>query len=525
MQLQTNDPYDEFHYPNYSYPQSHPDRLGSLATLFGMSPAPVEHCRLLELACGDGANLLPLAQGLPGSEFVGIDRAAQPIVHGEQMINALGLKNIQLQQRDILELAPDVGKFDYIIAHGLYSWVPAQVQEHILEICRASLNPQGVVYISYNVYPGCHLREITRGMMLYHTRELQDARDRVAQSRALIRWLAEAQTQTNAYSLFLQQVNEAFAKKNDGAIFHDDLAEVNSPLYFYQFISKAAEHGLQFLSEAEYFYTPEHIFRPEVSRELQRMEEDDIIGKEQYVDFLEARSFRQTLLCHHEIKLDRHLKTETVHQFYIRADIRSVSAQVDLESEAIEEFRGPKDCAISTSFPLAKAAMTHLGSIYPHSIRFDDLVTRAYQRLSVTPQGDVGTSQYSEEANALGDVILKAYGAGVVELHLHEPSFTVTPGERPIASPLARLQAQEGAMVSSLLYHSVKFEDTLGRKLLTLLDGTRNRQQLLQELIELVDAASTEPAVGSVDERMRETLAGQLDEKLKELGRLGFMIA
>jgi tRNA G46 methylase TrmB len=74
MADQTLTAYDEVLYPSYTHNQTHPDRLATIATLFGLTPAPVERCRVLELGCGNGSNLVPMAYGLPGSEFVGIDR-------------------------------------------------------------------------------------------------------------------------------------------------------------------------------------------------------------------------------------------------------------------------------------------------------------------------------------------------------------------------------------------------------------------------------------------------------------------
>src|SRR5215210_2096307 len=105
--------YDEVLYSSYAFSQTHPDRLATLATLFGMNPTPVTQCRVLELGCGDGSNLIPMAYGLPGSEFVGIDLAARPIANGQEMIETLGLKNITLRALDVMQIAPDFGQFDY----------------------------------------------------------------------------------------------------------------------------------------------------------------------------------------------------------------------------------------------------------------------------------------------------------------------------------------------------------------------------------------------------------------------------
>ncbi|RPI58997.1 MAG: class I SAM-dependent methyltransferase, partial [Chloroflexi bacterium] len=136
--------YDRLPYPSLSYPQTHPDRLATLATLLGMSPAPVERCRVLEMGCAGGGNLLPMADGLPGSEFVGIDASAVQIAAGQGAVAALGLANLSLRHLDILDVDESLGRFDYILVHGVYSWVPPEVQNKILTVCKENLAPQGV---------------------------------------------------------------------------------------------------------------------------------------------------------------------------------------------------------------------------------------------------------------------------------------------------------------------------------------------------------------------------------------------
>ena len=99
--------------------------LATLGALFGMNPARLESCRVLELGCGEGANLIPVAFQWPESEFVGIDLSAEAIRYGNDFIGRLGLRNITLRCLDIMEIDREFGSFDYIIVHGVYSWVPA----------------------------------------------------------------------------------------------------------------------------------------------------------------------------------------------------------------------------------------------------------------------------------------------------------------------------------------------------------------------------------------------------------------
>ena len=208
--------YDVIAYPSYTHAQTHPDRLAVTGALFGLKPTAVTRCRVLELGCGNGSNLVPVAFGLPESEFVGIDLAAKPIDQGQQMIAALGLKNVRLLQGSVTEFDDRRGKFDYIIAHGLFSWVPADVRDHIFKLCRQCLSPQGIAFISYNALPGAHLRTMIREMMLFHVRDLPDPAEQVRQAQALAQFLAAAQDTTDEYRLWMKAELETIRKHETG---------------------------------------------------------------------------------------------------------------------------------------------------------------------------------------------------------------------------------------------------------------------------------------------------------------------
>src|SRR5271154_2219077 len=185
--------YDEVLYPATTFPQTHPNRLATAALLRGMQPAPIDGCRVLELGCGVGTNLIGMAFQLPTSEFIGLDLARRPIASGQSFIEEFGLANIALHSIDVREASSEqFGMFDFIIAHGLYSWVPQPVRERILAVCREMLRPQGVAYISYNAYPGNHLRDLVRGMMRFHTAGFEDPIAMVGQARGLLKFLAES---------------------------------------------------------------------------------------------------------------------------------------------------------------------------------------------------------------------------------------------------------------------------------------------------------------------------------------------
>lgn len=158
--------YDAVEYPHAPITTADPDRIAVMGALFGMQPVAPSRCRVLELGCGSGGNLIPLADRHPDSTFFGVDLSPAAIAQGQRRIDALGLTNLRLEQMDVMDFPPAAGEFDFIVAHGLLSWVPPPVRDRVLAIAGRHLAPQGIAYVSYNAYPGCHLRAMWRDMML-----------------------------------------------------------------------------------------------------------------------------------------------------------------------------------------------------------------------------------------------------------------------------------------------------------------------------------------------------------------------
>ena len=150
--------YDAVPYESLSFAQSHPARMSGMAKLFGLAAPPLATARVLELGCTYGGNLLPLAMRYPGAQFVGVDFSQVQIERANKSRDELGLRNVTFRQADIRDIAKESGQFDYIVAHGVYSWVPSDVQEALLELMGRHLAPEGVGYVSYNVYPGWKMR-------------------------------------------------------------------------------------------------------------------------------------------------------------------------------------------------------------------------------------------------------------------------------------------------------------------------------------------------------------------------------
>jgi methyltransferase-like protein/SAM-dependent methyltransferase len=475
--------YDLVPYESVAFPQSHPDRIATVATLFGLTVPSVKSARVLELGCASGGNLIPAAYTLPDASFVGLDLSQRQIEQGQALLKELNLKNIKLINEDLMDVTKDFGQFDYIIAHGLFSWVPDTAQEQIFKICSENLSQQGVAYISYNTYPGWHFRGMIRDMMLYHAGALEDPSLRASQARALLDFLSQSvPTQDNAYGLMLRNELELISRQRDSYLLHDHMEEANQPAYFHEFMARAQQHGLQYLGESEFSSMLTSNLPKEVGETVRRIS-TEIVRTEQYMDFVRNRSFRQTLLCKQNLLINRSLDYQSVLPFLISSPATAQNPNLNILSDQPETFSLPSGIAITTPQPLTKAALQYLSEIWPQSVSFEELLGNAVSRLSPLAIQDRQTVDARKQL--LGGDLLTAYASNAVVFRMERAPFETQISDRPKVSELARLQARSLDFVTNQLHESVPI-DAFSKHLLQILNGRRDSQALLDELQTIV---------------------------------------
>jgi SAM-dependent methyltransferase len=519
----SGDAYDRLAYPGYAYPATHPARLETVARLFGLRPTPAARSRVLELGCGDGGNLLSLAQALPGASFVGVDAAASAVERGNELARAAGLHNVELRCIDI-EALPESGEldgpFDYILSHGVYSWIPPRVRVALLASVRRHLESMGVAYVSYNAYPGSYLRDMARDILGYHVRDIDDPERKLAAAQELMQTIVAIE-EPSPYAQVLRQHMERMLRYSSALLFHDDLAEISTPFYFHEFMEHAAHHRLAFLSEADLFESQMRDVPDSAGRLVADLPED-VVVREQYLDFFKNRMFRQTLLCHEQAPVSRALDEGEIERFWISSTARSQGGEPDLEEKEgrssgetapvrrdaapgaepdAETFATPEGFSMTTTEPLVIAAMHTLADAWPQSVDFPTLLATA--SVAAGPE-----APRELVAARLCSVLLQAYLGRIVALQGCPPPVSHA-GERPAASPLARTQCTAGLpAVSSLLHGNVRLEDDLESKLLPLLDGTHELSELARALTAPAeDVASALARLASVGLLADEELA------------------
>jgi SAM-dependent methyltransferase len=462
-------PYDAIPYASYPHHPSHPDQLATVAYLHGLEPPAPSRARVLELGCGVGANPIGIAYGLPDSRVVGVDYAGSAIAAGQELAGAIQLTNLELRVGDVRELADGrLGEFDYVIAHGLYTWVDPETRDALMRTCAAHLAPDGIAYISFNTQPGGHFRRALRELAQWHTAGSADAVEAAERARALFAGLSRLRGSSDPYGALLAAELPNLGAAPIDHLAHDLLAEDWGPAWFSDFAGHAAHHGLQYVGEASFhrFAGP---WEPEAEASLWELAGGDPIGYHQLMDFMVWRRFRDSLLCHAGREVAHHLMPARL------LDLRLRPA-------------GPLDP--SENEPVLAALATHA----PHPVRFDALA-----------------GQLGADAHGLAAALLGLAQRSRVTVHFEPPVLGTAQPERPTVSRLARRQAATGSpFCTTRLGGIVKLDGDVIRSLLGLADGTRDRAQIRADL-----HSGGGPQLAPA----------QLDQALKDLAAMGLLEA
>ena len=481
--------YDEIPYEALPHPASHPARLATVATFVGHAAPRVERCSVLEVGCNDGSNLIPMAVSLPAARFVGCDLSPRALDAGRRTIAELGLTNITLVEGDLAALAPAHGEFDFIVAHGVYSWVPPDVRDALFALAAERLARDGILYVSFNVLPGCRVRQAAWDVLHHHVDRIENPRSRLDAARQLARLIADGGTATHESDQALRAEFRAIAQHSDSELAHDDLAVPNEPVLFHTFVQHAARHGLRYLAEAELQTMSVTGISDEANAYLSTL---DPLAREQYLDFLRLRRFRQSLLVRADAPTDT-----TEHSQRLRA--MHVSANVALTGAA----------ATGGVHKLARRLDPAAGGGGAVRKLLDALVANqpaTYEIASLDDHLHLGPLSRPLEA-----ILTDAYMWGIVDLHVHPPALTIRASDRPVASPLARLQARTRDDVTTLLHTQVGIADVNALRLLPLVDGTRDRAAL---------ASAVKQIAVNIDPSRAQDFVNYALEKFARLGLL-----
>ena len=478
--MSTTDPqsYDLFPYLSHCYSETHPDNLAVAALQRGLRPTPVAKCRVLELGCASGGNLMPMAAMWPESQFVGIDRSTRQVEEGQRLCSTLGLRNIELRAIDFMDFDGGSEPFDYILCHGVFSWVPEPVQQRVLQLCQRHLAAQGIAYISYNTYPGFYRRQPIMEMMRYHVAgaATTDPTAQVREARALLQFLIKGQSDVEGTTArLLREEAQLIERLPDSYVFHEHFEADNRPCYFHQFMKQADEHGLQYVGEAAARGGLAGL--PEGTQQILAQLASEPIKQEQYIDFVRNTAMRSTLLCRKENVLSTGQTSAFVNSLWVSSTSRpSIPSELQgekLRTQSPATFQTLRGSAV-IEHPHVKAMLFILHQHQPASLTIPDLAAATSALLGE-----------SLDVDTIAGMALYSHNTGLCRLHTVLPAIARSISEFPSASPLARITVANAGVAPNQWHESVRlppFEQTL----LPFLDGTRDHEALLDAMQQAV---------------------------------------
>ena len=504
--------YDIVAYPGQIFSRTNPERLAALASTYGIAAAAPERCRVLELGCGDGLNLLSQAYCFPESEFHGIDLSSTHVEYGTVATRRIGIKNSSLRRADILELEPNsLGKFDYIVAHGLYSWVPPEVREKALELYRECLADNGIGYISFNAYPGCRMREMLWDGLRYFTRGVPDVNDRVKKALTLGKVMERSMPDGKLYkAVYEDEVGMLFSRPAP-FVLHDDLSPALQSFYFHEFAEHLESNDLQFVCESD----PGASFTGNLNETALSLIESvgpDLIAREQIVDFIKCRRFRSSLICRRSTHIERALPPDMIERFLIAADLTPADPSADLLDNSNVKFKRRDSGSLTTDEPFLKNAVYEIGKVWPRTTSFAEVVTQLRRVPELQDGFDTGLARAKDSMKQL-------YWIGLLKLSVYEPAIDEEVPEKPRVSEFARFQVEQDLPTVCTLDGSVlDADDPVMRQLIFAANGERNRNDIIEAIAERIEVPTDQV------EDFRSSLPDKVDKFLEEFRVEGLLL-
>jgi len=489
--------YDQVPYLANPLPQTHPSRLAAIASMFGLSYVPPKSAKVLELGCASGVNLLGMAHFMPDAQFVGVDLSIVQVHEAQRRAKAINANNVTYHHMSIDEIGPDFGQFDYIIAHGVYSWVPNEVQKAILRVCRENLSNEGIAFVSYNVLPGWRMKQAARDVFMALTPPNVPA---AARWEYGINWIKEMMEISKAeekkpllHQTIANELENILVKKDLRYLAHEYLEVHNEPLLFREFLNQIGEAELTYLGDAEPSSMVRHLTNPKLQEFFKKHPPGGMAETEQAIDIIAGRTFRQSLMVKgsRKAKMNRALTPEFFKNLHIQARMAKTTEQ-DGQVKYLHQKHGPLNALPPYGTGALEILIELAGMPAPYKLLFD--------KFAEATQGT--ESMFAE-------ILFSLLGMNVIEIFADPYMPNLPKG----ATPLAVLDAESGRHVTANAVGEPIGLDPLQILILPLLKGNWDREEAITKLVSMHSKGlfNINPTPAD-DEQMKQVLGGILDK-------------
>lgn len=455
--------YDQVHYPSPIVQALTPEHIAAAGLAFGWEAPDPTTASVLEIGCGDGLNLIGIAAAWPGTRCVGFDLSPGQIEVGRTIARTAGLSNVDLHHGDILDYARRGEGFDYIIAHGVYCWVPPPVREALLELVAARLKPGGIAYVSYDCLPAAAAKQAIIAFLRARVGGIADIDQRIDAAIRLVGVLARSQSADSRLKVTLDALVARIPDYQRSYFFHDWL----SPSYAASTLAGVAHavdrFGLAVVGDADLsdLYVAD---LDEEARAWLMSEGIDAASHGALIDMLRGdQTFRRTLLT----RTGALLPVAWDGMRRLRYAFLGTREEVNRPEGPAVRYATQGQAQMTTSIADEIGLLDILHANAPLEMTFGELVTA-----TGFPEDDV-------------ERLLRQLAiVGLVEIHLTAPPYTLTPGERPRAGRLVRALLVEHDWAINLRHLRITASSQATRLLLILCDGNRDRDELVRVMSE-----------------------------------------
>lgn len=284
-----------------------PAMLDYVALLNGVAPParPAGQFRFCDLGCGFGMTALTLAAANPAAQVYGIDFMPEHIDVSRQLAERAGINNAFFHQLSFAQaLAEDFEPFDYIVAHGVYTWVNAEVRAEVTAFIQRYLKPGGLAYISYNAMPGkAAILPVQKLVSEVGAKAQGSAAQRVLSAFGSVSSLqqlgARAVADNNAVAALMASIPEEDARY----LAHEYLHPAWEPRYSIDVAREMAVAGTEFIGSATLFANDDRfLLNPEQQAYVNSF--DNINERELIKDYLLDVPFRRDVFARAPQRLD-----------------------------------------------------------------------------------------------------------------------------------------------------------------------------------------------------------------------------
>ncbi len=469
--------YDKVPYKGAIIPNSYPGHLALCSLWHNGRHSPLQCFHLTELGCGDGANLLPIAFYHPDSTFIGIDNAESGLSRAREGARQIGLHNIQFIQKDICKIEQaEIVQSDYIIAHGLYSWVSDDIREAILQFCRNGLAPTGLAFISYNAQPGWASRGLVRNILLRSASVQQAAiEDKATKAIEVATELLQAMPSRDyAYAVLLTEELERVRDGKPFYIFHEYLEEYNEGFWLRDFVEHARQDDLDYVCDAQFSQ-----WEGQVPKELKHSLSQaglDPVEQEETADLLCNRYFHASILCRGDVSGDvpgESMSHPTLfEQVSIASSLSADSDPFDLTEGVVELFIGSHGQEITLDASIVKAAVILLAAQWPLGMHLNNLYQQTSRLLSEHEHNVLEDAQ-----SQLTEELITLFEAGVIDLRLQQPDYNRGLPEYPKLHALARYEIGHRDALTTPYHLPISLNDQF-LEVVRFMDGNKSTKEI-----------------------------------------------